>query len=178
MEISRLPRAITGVEPQSFMVPSAGKHILLRTGTAEIPSQYALQPRGHVEIPAPAPVSALRKKHCAAQAEYGRLAAQTYSPSDAMSQARFCLNGMKKVQRRARRIFRTICTLKRGLSADVSLARAGVVLKDFPRRQRPRCIAPCGGVVWLGVGDSQAIAGPGRASRAAGWTGPPACAGF
>jgi hypothetical protein len=39
------------------------------------------------------------KKHCAAQAEYGRLAAQAYSPSDAMSQARFCLDGEKKVQR-------------------------------------------------------------------------------
>ena len=34
--------------------------------------------------------------HCAAQAEYGRLAAQAYSPSDAMSQARFCLARMKK----------------------------------------------------------------------------------
>jgi len=40
------------------------------------------------------------EKHCAAQAEYGRLAAQAYSPSDAMSQARFCLGRMKKVQRR------------------------------------------------------------------------------
>jgi hypothetical protein len=39
------------------------------------------------------------EKHCAAQAEYGRLAAQAYSPSDAMSQARFCLDGIKKVQR-------------------------------------------------------------------------------
>jgi len=78
------------------MVPSAGKHILLRTGTAEIPSQYALQPRGHVKIPAPAPVSALRKKHCAAQAEYGRLAAQAYSPSDAMSQARVLSGGCEK----------------------------------------------------------------------------------
>jgi len=38
--------------------------------------------------------------HCAAQAEYGRLAAQAYSPSDAMSQAGICLDGIQKVQRR------------------------------------------------------------------------------
>ncbi|MBX9646681.1 MAG: hypothetical protein K2X57_06465 [Xanthobacteraceae bacterium] len=38
------------------------------------------------------------KKRCAAQAEYGRLAAQAYSPSDAMSQARICLAGIQKVQ--------------------------------------------------------------------------------
>ena len=40
------------------------------------------------------------EKHCAAQAEYGRLAAQAYSPSEAMSQAQLGLGGMKKVQRR------------------------------------------------------------------------------
>jgi len=66
---------------------------LPRVGTAEILAPYAVQPAR----------SALPEKHCAAQAEYGRLAAQAYSPSDAMSQARFCLGGMKKVQRRPRR---------------------------------------------------------------------------
>ena len=38
------------------------------------------------------------KQRCAAQAEYGRLAAQAYSPSYAMSQAKICLDGMQKVQ--------------------------------------------------------------------------------
>jgi len=65
------------------------------------------------------------KKHCAAQAEYSRLAAQAYSPSGAMSQARFCLGRMKKVQCRPRPICRAICMLKRGLAADVSVARTG-----------------------------------------------------
>jgi hypothetical protein len=48
--------------------------------------------------PARIPESSAEKR-CAAQAEYLRLAAQAYSPSDAMSQARLCLEGMKKVQR-------------------------------------------------------------------------------
>jgi len=72
--------------------------------------------------------SAHAEKHCAAQAEYGRLAAQAYSPSDAMSQARFCLDGMKKVQRGLRRI----CPLKRGVAADVSAREGGVVLQISP----------------------------------------------
>jgi hypothetical protein len=72
------------------------------------------------------------EKHCAAQAEYGRLAAQAYSPSDAMSQARFCLDGMKKVQRRSRRIRPAICPLKRGFAANVSAREGGVVLQIFP----------------------------------------------
>ena len=42
------------------------------------------------------------EKHGAAQAEYLRLAAQAYSPSDAMSQARMCLDGRQKVQRQGR----------------------------------------------------------------------------
>jgi hypothetical protein len=39
------------------------------------------------EFPAPGAGPALPQKHCAAQAEYNRLAAQAYSPSAAMSQA-------------------------------------------------------------------------------------------
>lgn len=46
---------------------------------------------------------ALPKTRCAAQAEYGRLAAQAYSPSDAMSQAGIGLDGIQKVQCRSRR---------------------------------------------------------------------------
>ena len=50
-----------------------------------------------------APVGRIRKsaakKRCAAQAEYTRLAAQAYSPSDAMSQAKIGLDGTQKVQR-------------------------------------------------------------------------------
>ena len=49
------------------------------------------------------------EKHCAAQAEYGRLAAQAYSPSDAMSQARFCLGGMEKGSTPPEMICRAIC---------------------------------------------------------------------
>ena len=49
-----------------------------------------------------------------------------------MSQARFCLGGMKKVQRGQRRICRAICTLKRGLAADVSAREGGVVLQISP----------------------------------------------
>ncbi len=45
--------------------------------------------------------NASAKTRCAAQAEYGRLAAQAYSPSDAMSQAGICLDGLEKVQRRS-----------------------------------------------------------------------------
>ncbi len=54
-----------------------------------------------------------------------------------MSQARFCLGGMKKVQRPEtnlgpRRICRAICALKRGLALDVSAREGGVVLQIFP----------------------------------------------
>jgi len=44
------------------------------------------------------------EQHCAAKAEYGRLAAQAYSPSEAMPQARICQVDMQKVQRRSARI--------------------------------------------------------------------------
>src|SRR5882757_419344 len=40
--------------------------------------------------------SRVSEKRCAAQAEYARLAAQAYSPSDAMSQAGICLDGIQK----------------------------------------------------------------------------------
>jgi len=48
-----------------------------------------------------------------------------------MSQARFCLDGVKKVQRPPRRIW-VFCMLKRGLAADVSAREGGVVLQIFP----------------------------------------------
>jgi hypothetical protein len=116
--------------------------------TAEILALCVLTPRARPNSPAGSGFGPA-EKHCAAQAEYSRLAAQAYSPSDAMSQARFCLDGEKKVQRRVR-ICRAICTLKRDLTVDVSAREGGRGPPDFPRRRRPRCIARCGGVVWLG----------------------------
>jgi hypothetical protein len=96
------------------------------------------------------------------------LAAQAYSPSDAMSQARFCLDGMRKVQR-GRDEFggghlpaetgpgrRRICSGGRGGPPD------------FPRRRRPRRIAPCGGVVWLGRAARHMLLLPAMPERLAG----------
>jgi len=60
------------------------------------------------------------------------LAAQAYSPSDAMSQARFCLHGMKKVQCVGDELAGAIHALKRGVMADVSAREGGVVLQIFP----------------------------------------------
>ena len=72
-------------------------------------------------------------KRCAAQAEYTRLAAQAYSPSDAMSQAEVGLDGMQKVQRLdANFAKRADPALKRRLAADVSVARAGWSSRFFP----------------------------------------------
>jgi hypothetical protein len=97
---------------------------------------------GHASAPA--------EKHCAAQAEYGRLAAQAYSPSDAMSQARFCLDGVKKVQRRLGTNSPGNLPAETGPCGRRICSRGWGGPPDFPRRRRPRCIAPCGGVVWLG----------------------------
>ena len=72
------------------------------------------------------------EKHCAAQAEYGRLAAQAYSPSDAMSQARFCLDGMGKVQCARDEFGGATGLLKRVIAVDVSVREGGVVLQIFP----------------------------------------------
>ena len=124
-------------------------------------SQRALRP------PRPAGYRTVQK-HCAAQAEYGRLAAQAYSPSDTMSQARICLALTKKVQRRPKQTCRAM-RLKRGLRRPY-LFEGGVVLQIFPRRRRPRRIAPCGGVVWLraealGQGATSVMALPGEAAR-------------
>ena len=58
------------------------------------------------------------------------MAAQAYSPSDAMSQARFCLGRMKKVQRRPGPTLRAIFMLKRGLAADVSGRDGGADLQQ------------------------------------------------
>ncbi|UPJ52177.1 hypothetical protein IVB30_12945 [Bradyrhizobium sp. 200] len=72
------------------------------------------------------------QKHCAAQAEYLRLAAQAYSPSDAMSQARI-LSG-----RNEKRFNAAVTNLPGHLPAETAalrrtylLARA-VVLQIFP----------------------------------------------
>src|SRR5687767_10976747 len=85
------------------------------------------------------------KTHRAAQAEYGRLAAQAYTPSDAMSQAAICLGGpakgstspvknpMLKRSDRCRRICLTV-----GWSSRL-----------FPAVGDPDRMAPCGGVVLL-----------------------------
>jgi len=68
------------------------------------------------------------EKRCAAQAEYLRLAAQAYSPSDAMSQASICLDGLEKVQRQRSRIR----ALKREFTTDVSLGEGGWSSRFFP----------------------------------------------
>ena len=84
------------------------------------------------------------EKRCAAQAEYGRLAAQAYSPSDAMSQAKLGLDGMKKVQRAETK---TNSRVETGLCGGRICWRGRGGPPDFPRRRRPRRVAPCGGVV-------------------------------
>ena len=66
-----------------------------------------------------------------------------------MSQAKVLSGRNEKGSMRPRRIWRGICPLKRGSAADVSVRKGGGGPPDFPRRRRPRCIAPCGGVVWL-----------------------------
>ena len=70
------------------------------------------------------------KKHCAAQAEYARLAAQAYSPSDAMSQADIGLDGIQKGSTTPQ-ISRP-GALKRDLGAGVSVREGGMVLQTFP----------------------------------------------
>lgn len=45
---------------------------------------------------------------------------------------------------------------------------------DFPRHRRPRCIAPCGGVVWLDVADRSGLRcrhGPREGCRLMDWRG-------
>src|SRR6266404_7467298 len=49
-----------------------------------------------------------------------------------MSQARFCLERKEKGSTRRDEFAGAICMLKRGLAADVSARRAGVVLQIFP----------------------------------------------
>ena len=88
------------------------------------------------------------KKRCAAQAEYGRLAAQAYSPSDAMSQAGICLDGIQKVQRRSRRTWQAqVRSLKRGLAARVAVGRAGWSSRLFPAVRGLAACPPCGRAV-------------------------------
>jgi len=73
------------------------------------------------------------RKRCAAQAEYARLAAQAYSPSDAMSQAKIGLDGLQKVQRLdANFAKRGSGRWNGGLAANVSVARAGWSSRFFP----------------------------------------------
>jgi hypothetical protein len=71
-------RAITGEPPVPWQYPPRW-----RSRTSFLPSN----PVCVAEFPAPGAGPALPQKHCAAQAEYDRLAAQAYSPSAAMSQA-------------------------------------------------------------------------------------------
>jgi len=49
-----------------------------------------------------------------------------------MSQARFCLDGMGKVQRARGEFGGAISPLKRALAADVSVREGGVVLQISP----------------------------------------------
>jgi hypothetical protein len=106
----------------------ADKHLCRAPGRQKSPCR-GFNPVRTCEFPA---CCRARKKHCAAQAEYGRLAAQAYSPSDAMSQARLCLGTMKKVQQARDEFAGAICALKRALAADVSACEGGVVLQIFP----------------------------------------------
>jgi hypothetical protein len=75
---------------------------------------------------------AAARKHCAAQAEYARLAAQAYSPSDAMSQAKIGLDGVQKVQRLDANF------VKQGSGAETAscgrriCCEGGVFLQIFP----------------------------------------------
>ena len=80
------------------------------------------------------------------------MAAQAYSPSDAMSQARFCLDGMRKVQRAGDEFGGAICPAETGPCRRRICSRGWGGPPDFPRRRGPRRIAPCGGVVWRGGG--------------------------
>jgi hypothetical protein len=58
------------------MVPWADKCVRRAPGTVEMLSLPAVQPRGRVRIPGAGVAHTAAEKHCAAQAEYGRLAAQ------------------------------------------------------------------------------------------------------
>jgi hypothetical protein len=139
---------ITGVESQSSMVHVLTNNICRapapRKSTRFNPARAAKFRDG--------PVAAC-KKHCAAQAEYTRLAAQAYSPSDAMSQARFCLGGMKKGSTPFQTNLPGDLRAETGPCGGRTCSRGRGGPPDFPRHRRPRCIAPCGGVVRLRVGD-------------------------
>jgi len=116
------------------------------------------QPRAAVRIP-----EGSAEKRCAAQAEYLRLAAQAYSPSDAMSQARLCLEGMKKVQRSEV----TNSRVETGFCGGRIWSRGWGGSSRFPRHRRPRRVAPCGGVVSpsrRGVPARKSCVAPGLAS--------------
>ena len=158
-----------------FHFPSVGK--LPRVDTRRNPRAVSvLTPRAR-----PNSRAGGAEKRCAAQAEYGRLAAQAYSPSDAMSQARFCLDGIRKVQCARTNLAGNLST-ETGPCGRRICSRGRGGSPDFPRRRRPRCIAPCGGVVGPGgaarrlrphahlslVGSIGEIANAERSARAAG----------
>lgn len=105
--------ATTGIKRQGWVISRKGK---------------IASPAHVVRLPPPGAYPRLAEKRCAAQAEYSRLAAQAYSPSDAMSQAPLGLGGNKKVQRREHEIR----PLKRGIATDVSRLEGGAVLQIFP----------------------------------------------
>jgi hypothetical protein len=94
-----------------------------------------------------------QQTHCAAQAEYGRLAAQAYSPSDAISQAGICRGGVQKVQRLNSQILGQIRMPKRNACRHRTFIDGAVVLRIGPAVGDPVRMAPCGGVVLRGKRD-------------------------
>ena len=87
--VSRLKFRKVLLVPEGPLVGQDASRELKRRYEAENPGlRGGFQTRSSSESPS--------KTRCAAQAEYGRLAAQAYSPSDAMSQAGVCLGGNPK----------------------------------------------------------------------------------
>src|SRR5262249_10584016 len=75
-------------EPQGFKFDLL-TNAFCRARTVDIPLAVCVStPPACPNSPPAHSLKRAQKKHCAAQAEYGRLAAQAYSPSDAMSQAK------------------------------------------------------------------------------------------
>jgi hypothetical protein len=78
------------------------------------------------------------KTHRAAQAEYGRLAAQAYSPSDAISQAGICLGRPAKGSTSRPMLKRNACRHR-------ILSTVGWSSRLSPAVGDPARMAPCGG---------------------------------
>jgi hypothetical protein len=104
--------------------------------------------------PAQNPVRRLARKHCAAQAEYVRLAAQAYSPSDAMSQAS-SWSGLRQKGSTpgALNSLRTSCDWRAetaGFADAYLLAEGGVGPARLPRTIAPPLATPLHSPMWRG----------------------------